>query len=274
MTKIGLAAVAMLLIAEAACHRDHKAAKLAALESAYRSGVFTKEEYDAKKTAILGQPITPAATAPVAAQPVVPPLSAANPQAPPPANVPAPASAVPPSEPPRTRPAKASPFTATASAPPAQPGRPPTEPEPAPAAKLPPAPPPSHAEKAEPEPAPKAGCEDAEFKAGKEKGVQKRFFPQSIETVRKAAEAALKNLDFNIDKDSGNDLEATRRRHIGRLIGAGGERLLLHFEKSQKDNRTGTLVTGETRKRFVGRIVQKSWTNATLAQIACQLALR
>ncbi len=241
MTKIGLAAVALLLIGVAGCRRDDKAAKVVALESAYGSGVFTKEEYDAKKAAIMGRPIPPAAAAPVAAQPVLPPPPADIPQAPP-------------TDPPRSRPAKASPFTATASAQPSKPESPRADPE--------------------PEPAPKAGCEEPEFKAGKEKGVQERFFPQSVSTVRKAAEAALKNLDFNIDKDSGNDLEATRRRHIGRLIGAGGERLLLHFEKSQKDNRTGTLVTGETKKRLVGRIAQKSWTNATLAQIACQLGVR
>ncbi len=232
MTRIALAVVALLLMA--GCHRGDKATKLAALESAYRSGVFTTEEYDAKKAAIAGQPTAPAATVPVAAQPAIPAPQAEIPQAPTP-------------EPPRSRPVKASPFTAAEAVQSAEPKS---------------------------EPAPKAVCEDAESKAGKEKGVQERFFPKSIATVRKATEAALKNLDFNIDKDSGNDLEATRRHHIGRLIGVGGERLLLHFEKSQKDNRTGTLVTGETKKRFVGRIAQKSWTNATLAQIACQLAVR
>jgi hypothetical protein len=30
-------------------------------------------------------------------------------------------------------------------------------------------------------------------------------------------------------------------------------------------------VTGETNKSFIGRLTQKSWTSAVLAQIACSL---
>jgi len=89
--------------------------------------------------------------------------------------------------------------------------------------------------------------------------------------VKRAAKAALTNLDFAVHKNVGNQMEASKRRHIGALIGAGGERILLHFDRSQRGNQIGTLVTAETRKGLVGRMAQKSWTNAVLAQIACQL---
>jgi hypothetical protein len=51
-------------------------------------------------------------------------------------------------------------------------------------------------------------------------------------------------------------------------------RLILHFEKSRQGDRPGTLVTGETKRNVVGRVTQKSWTNAVLAQIACHLRER
>ncbi len=116
-----------------------------------------------------------------------------------------------------------------------------------------------------------AGCDDAEYRSGKVKGAKQRFYPASPEEVKKAAREALARLDFNLHKDAGNEMEASKRRHIGVVVGAGGERLLLHFEKSHEGNQTGTMVTGETKKSLIGRLAQKSWTNAILAQIACHL---
>src|SRR5262245_6138750 len=46
--------VVSLAVAGAACGRDKKADQLAALEEAYRSGVVTKSEYDAKRAALSG----------------------------------------------------------------------------------------------------------------------------------------------------------------------------------------------------------------------------
>ena len=124
---------------------------------------------------------------------------------------------------------------------------------------------------AEEEPAPLAGCEDAEYKSGKEKGPQERFFPAPPARVKRAAASALQNLDFTIHKNAATEIDASKRRHIGVLVGKGGERVILHFEESERGGQRGTLVTGETKKAFVGRLAQKSWTNAVLAQTACML---
>jgi hypothetical protein len=47
-----MAAVALLLIAGASCHRSPQSKELAALDSAYQSGVLTKAEYQAKRAAL------------------------------------------------------------------------------------------------------------------------------------------------------------------------------------------------------------------------------
>jgi hypothetical protein len=132
-----------------------------------------------------------------------------------------------------------------------------------------PANPPAAAETPEPPPPPSA-CEDAELRPGKEKGKQERFFPMPVARVRAAAAAALKDLEFNIHKSSDTEIEASKKRHIG-LVGSGGEKMTLHFEEATEGNQRGTRVTGETKKGFVMRAGQKSWTNAVLDQTACTL---
>jgi hypothetical protein len=220
MKNIGLMVVVVwLLSGAAACHRNTKAEQLAALDSAYQSGVFTKEEYEAEKLALTGSPPAPA---------------------------PAPAPAIP---------ADSAPVNTPSSIPPA-PVNPPAA---------------ARAEADDLEPAPLAGCEDAEYKSDKVKGQRTRFFPAPVSAVRKAALQALKNLDFNVHKDANNEMEASKQRHIGVLVGAGGERLLLRFSAAQQGNQSGTRVTGETKKSTFGRLAQKSWTSAVLAQIACNL---
>jgi hypothetical protein len=220
--KFWIALVLCALVCLSACgNRKSQAEQLAALDSAYQSGVLTKEEYDLKKAAIVG----PA------------------PQAPPVAAVPA----------------AAAPVTPAAPAPPPEPPAPP-----APVAKA------VKPEQPEPEPAPSSGCEDAEYKSNKS-GPQTRFFPMPVAKVKTATLAALATLDFTIHKDSGNEIEASKKRHIGVVIGAGGEREILHFEPAQQGGQKGTRVTGETKKSFTGRLAQKSWTGAVLAQTACNL---
>jgi hypothetical protein len=115
---------------------------------------------------------------------------------------------------------------------------------------------------------------DAEYDSSTVTGARQRFYPAPLDSVMAAARAALHSLDFNIHKDTGTEMEASKQRHLSAVVGAGGERLILHFEKSRQGDRPGTLVTGETKKNFVGRVTQKSWTNAILAQIACHLAAR
>lgn len=248
--------------------------QLAALDEAYKSGVFTKEEYDAKKAAIVAASAASATPATSAAPPV------SSTQAPPPDSSgstpiasaePAPVPAFPePSLPPQAPPANQ----------PAPPPQPQPVPTPAPV-KTAPAPRPTtvakavppttgQAEPPEPEPAPSRQCEDAEYKAHKN-GPQERFFPAPVARVKKALLSALTNLDFTVHKDSGDEIEASKNRHIGVVVGAGGEREILHFEAAKQGGQSGTLVTGETKKSVVGRLAQKSWTGAVLAEAACTL---
>jgi hypothetical protein len=265
------ALLVVLVVSAAACRKENKAEQLAALENAYRSGVLTQAEYDAKRLALVGPP--PAAlAAPVAAPPAANPVTPQNPPSGTPA---APAGAVAGNPAPSglAAPVPARPQTA-AAAPPVTPPR--AAPVPAtsarepelPAAQTRPAPPTSASE---PEPEPLPGCEDAEYSSGNVKGARQRFYPAPMDSVKRAAAEALRSLDFNIHTNAGNEMEASKRRHISAIVGAGGERLILHFQKAQQGSQTGTLVTGETRKSLVGRMAQKSWTNAVLAQIACHL---
>jgi hypothetical protein len=92
-----------------------------------------------------------------------------------------------------------------------------------------------------------------------------------VEAVRKAATLAFTNLDFTVHSDSGHEMEASKRRHLSAVIGAGGERLILHFASTKQGGQSGTRVTAETKKSVVGRLAQKSWTTAVLAQISCNL---
>jgi hypothetical protein len=220
MDRFPIVLLAAVLFAGTACNRTNKAEQLAALDSAYQSGLLTKQEYDAKKLALTA---TAAAPAPAIAQP---PAAAPLPQPTPPV---------------------------------------------APSIASPAPPPPLGADTKEPEPGPLAGCEDAEFKSGGQKSAKERFFAAPPEAVRRAAISALGSLDFNIHKNSTNEIEASKKRHIGVIVGAGGERVILTFQKTERAGRSGTRVIGETKKSFVGRMAQKTWTDAVLAQIACKL---
>jgi hypothetical protein len=243
MHRFPIVFLAAALLAATACHRTNKVEQLSALDSAYQAGLLTKNEYDAKRLAL-----TAAAPMPAAPQAPAPMPGPAPTEAPPPEAIQPPAPAPPPS----------------ASAPPVPPPRASAPPIASPA-------PPRGADSNEPEPAPLVGCEDAEFKSGGQKGAEERFFAAPPEAVRRAAVSALGSLDFNIHKNSDNEIEAAKKRHFGAILGAGGERVILTFQKTGRDGRIGTRVIGQTKKRLVGRMAQKTWTDAVLAQIACKL---
>jgi hypothetical protein len=126
-------------------------------------------------------------------------------------------------------------------------------------------------EKKSGEPAPLAGCESKEVKSGKEKGTQERFFAAPLPQVKNALTGALAALEFEVKKDSGNQIEAHKKRHIGVFVGSGGEKVVLQLAEAEEEGKKGTRVTGETKKGFVGRAGQKSWTNAVLDQTSCIL---
>ena len=121
------------------------------------------------------------------------------------------------------------------------------------------------------EPKPLAGCESKEIKSGKEKGAQERFFPAPMAKVKETVVSALTALEFEVKKDSGQQIEAHKKRHIGVFVGSGGEKLVLRFQEAEEGGQKGTRVTGETKKGFVGRVGQKSWTGAVLDQTDCML---
>lgn len=108
--------------------------------------------------------------------------------------------------------------------------------------------------------------QDAEIKPGKEKGKQERFFAYPIATVKAAVIDAMKSIEFEIKKDAANDLEGKRKRHIGVMVGSGGETLAVQLKEAEEGGVKGTRVVAETKKGFVGRAGQKSWTNAVLDQ--------
>lgn len=254
-----MAVVALLVWSAAGCKKENKAEQLAALDNAYQSGVLTKGEYDAKRLALLGPSPVPAGAVEASGAPAAAPAP------------PEPAAHQPAPVPTQTRAAARPPIPPPAVPPERTPAPPSAK---APAAQTRPAPQTSAAGEAESEPQPLAGCADAEYQSDKVKGARQRFYPAPLDAVKRAAGAALRSLDFAIHRDAGNEMEASKRKHISAIVGAGGERLTLRFEKAQHGNQAGTLVTGETRKSFVGRVAQKSWTNAVLAQIACHLRAR
>ncbi len=262
-----LCAAAALLFAVACNKEPNKAEQLAALDEAYKSGIMTREEYDAKRAKLAPPPAPAAVPTPAPAAP--PSTPSAIPVQPP---VPEPTPPPPPQPPPRSTAPGAKPKSAPPLPPPPvtsrpEPGHgdaPPAPPSPRPAA------PPPVAESDEAAPAPLPGCSDAEYSANTEKGPQQRFFAYPPARVHKAALSALESMDFVIHKDNKDEIEASKRRKVGLLL-HGGERFLLRFQDFKQGGQKGTMVVGETKKNFVGRLGQKSWTNAVLAQTACEL---
>lgn len=271
MTRAGtIVFVTAAFLAVGACNRSSKSDPRAALDDAFRAGLLTKDEYDAKRADnIAASAASASATAAAVAKAPAAIATNAAPTAPatpaPAANASAPASA-----PPAPGPQAVSSTPKSVS----------NAPQPNAAAedKIAAAPAkekileaaPGITQSKEPAPAPLKGCEDDEFKSGGQKS-ESRFFAASPEAVHRAAVSALESMDFNIRKNTGKEIEANRKRHIGVIVGAGGERVTLTFRKQERNGQSGTSVTGETRKSFVGRLAQRTWTDAVLAQMACKL---
>lgn len=121
------------------------------------------------------------------------------------------------------------------------------------------------------QPAPLPGCESKEIKSGKEKGKQERVFQAPQAKVKEALLSALAALEFDVKKDEANNIEANKKRHLGVFVGSGGEKVAFHLEEVDLEGQKATKITGETKKGFVGRAGQKSWTNAVLDQTGCIL---
>jgi hypothetical protein len=277
MNRFLIVFLAAVLLAVVACKHTDKAEQLAALDNAYQSGLLTGDEYEAKRLALTGgatgaapPATTPAAIAPGAAAPA--PSAVSAPSGMPPAVVVRRSS---PAAYPASKPHHA-PVQPIPAPSPRHVEAPPSAPQVA--SSTPPAPPanassdPPSADNAKArEPAPLAGCEDMDYKSGGTKGAEERFFAAAPEVVRGVALSALDSLDFNIQKNSNEEIEASKKRHVGVIVGAGGERVILTFHEAERGGKSGTSVVGKTKKSFVGHVAQRTWTDAVLAQIACRL---
>lgn len=120
-------------------------------------------------------------------------------------------------------------------------------------------------------PAATLDCKNLEVKAGKEKGKQERFFAYPVDKVKAAVVDGLKSIEFEVKEEKGNQMEAHHKRHMGMFVGSGGETLVVEFAEAKEGETAGTKVMAETKKGFVGRAGQKSWTNAVLDQAECIL---
>jgi len=120
------------------------------------------------------------------------------------------------------------------------------------------------------EPAPLPGCESKQKSGGENE--QTRFFAGPLPAVKQALAGALASFEFKVDKDKADLIEAHRPHHVGVMVGSGGEKMVLHLKETEQDGKQGIQVTGETVKTMVGRMGQKSWTNALLDQTSCNLA--
>ncbi|MFI5175515.1 MAG: hypothetical protein ACHQKY_11695 [Terriglobia bacterium] len=114
-------------------------------------------------------------------------------------------------------------------------------------------------------------CKNLEVKAGKEKGIQERFFAYPMDKVKAALIDGMKAIEFEVKKDDGKTIEASHKRHMGMFAGSGGENLVAQLVEAKEGEVAGTKVTAETKKGFVGRAGQKSWSNAVLDQAECIL---
>jgi hypothetical protein len=89
-----------------------------------------------------------------------------------------------------------------------------------------------------------------------------------IDRVLRAAKEALAVYGCDIKKEKPDSLECTRDRHIGVMVGSGGEKVTVQL--SAKDS--GTRVQVKTGKGFVGRLGKKNWSTPIFAEMTKTLA--
>jgi hypothetical protein len=74
--------------------------------------------------------------------------------------------------------------------------------------------------------------------------------------VLDAAKQALNTYGCDVKKEKPDYLECTRDRHIGALVGSGGEKVTVQL--SAKDSETRVVI--KTGKGFAGRLGKKNWS--------------
>ena len=74
--------------------------------------------------------------------------------------------------------------------------------------------------------------------------------------VLEAARQALATYGCDVKKENPDYLECTRSRHVGVMVGSGGEKVTVQLT----DNGAETRVQIKTGKGFVGRLGKKNWS--------------
>ena len=77
-----------------------------------------------------------------------------------------------------------------------------------------------------------------------------------VAKVLEAARQALATYGCDVKKEKPDYLECTRSRHVGVMVGSGGEKVTV--ELSEKDGQTRVQI--KTGKGFVGRLGKKNWS--------------
>jgi hypothetical protein len=96
------------------------------------------------------------------------------------------------------------------------------------------------------EPAKTKGCYDAAVLLGK-----------NLVDSKVIAKKVLAGIDSTIEKETENQLNAQRNRHIGLFVGSGGEELTVELKAISADR---TFVSVATKTGFVGGAGQKPWS--------------
>ena len=102
------------------------------------------------------------------------------------------------------------------------------------------------------------GCYDASVLLG-----------ASVERTRDVAKKVLTAVDSTITGETPSSIAAQRNRHIGVLVGSGGEELFVDWKAVDTEK---TFVTVATKTGFVGGAGQKAWSCQIVDEMAKMVA--
>ena len=80
--------------------------------------------------------------------------------------------------------------------------------------------------------------------------------PYPVAKVLEAARQALATYGCDVKKEKPDYLECTRSRHVGVMVGSGGEKVTVDLSEKGAETR----VQIKTGKGFVGRLGKKNWS--------------
>lgn len=102
------------------------------------------------------------------------------------------------------------------------------------------------------------GCYDASVLLG-----------ASLERTKDVTKKVLVAVDSTIGEETANSIAAQRNRHVGLLVGSGGEELFVNWKSVAADK---TFVTVATKTGFVGAAGQKAWSCQVVDEMAKMVA--